>query len=549
MKKKYIPLVFLGIAVFSLTACEQVMDMFTPGNGATYSYREIPVDIPTPNPGNTKARKSSYTYKDYTENNAAVISSTPCVGEAKLLVIPVWFSNSAAFIDPSKKDSVKEDIEKAYFGTNEDTGWRSVKTYYEEESHGALKIDGTVSDWYEISGQHSAYIPSDSGLTLTTSLVTDAVSWYFNNHTSESRKDYDCDEDGYLDGVMLIYAAPDYDTLGIKDAERNKQTNLWAYCFWTQNGGNVANPIANAFFWASYDFMYGSEKATARTGKAYKNGDTSIVDIDTHTYIHEMGHMFGLTDYYDYSEKGYSPAAGFSMQDSNVGGHDPFSSFSLGWGKAYVPTETTNINLKKFASTGEMIVLTPSWNENNSAFDEYLVLEYYDTENNNLNSLDTTSKYMPGKKYPEGTKDRGIRLWHIDGRLLYNAKGNQNYSSSRITTNPRIPGYKVVSLCSNTYYDGKNGESDYLSPLFKEDIKYGNYNILQLIRNDKTAGYQQKDSLTSAMLFKKGEEFSMSVYGKQFVNTGKFNNGSELGFTFKVNALNSNYASITVTKL
>ena len=77
-------------------------------------------------------------YKDLFNNSSYVLSTTPSVGEANILVIPVWFTDSSTYISASNKENVREDIHAAYFGTNEETGWRSVKTYYEEESHGAL---------------------------------------------------------------------------------------------------------------------------------------------------------------------------------------------------------------------------------------------------------------------------------------------------------------------------------------------------------------------------------------------------------------------------
>ena len=547
MKKKgIIKFIALAVTLFSLTACESVLDMFGHVSGGGYSYRPIQEDIPTPNPGNTQAKKAGQTYSDYIDNNLYPLSATPSVGTTKLLVIPVWFTNSSDFISENKKDNVKEDIEYAYFGTNEQTGWRSVKTFYEEESHGALTITGTVSDWYYPNKPYADY-GVDASQEKTMKLVVDSVNWYFANN-ADKREDYDCDNDGYLDGVMLIYAAPDFDVLKSKT-----YTNLWAYCYWIQNNNKIQNNnqehSVNAFFWASYDFMYGSEKSVERTGHSYIDGDTSIASVDTHTYIHEMGHMFGLTDYYDYSEKGYRPAASFSMQDHNVGGHDPFSSFSLGWGKAYIPTESTVINLKRFAKYGEMIILTPKWNDFNSAFDEYLILEYYDADNNNLNSFDANNLYMKssGKSYPEGTKERGIRLWHVDARLLYST--NKTFNSANITSNACIPSYKVTLMASNTYFDGNNRDSEYLSPLAAEDINYCNYNILQLIRNRKSATYLEKDNLNMSMLFKKDDEFTMSEYNRQFVNAGKLNSNVDLGFSFKVNALNKEYASISITKL
>jgi M6 family metalloprotease-like protein len=420
-----------------------------------------------------------------------------------------------------------------------------VKTFYEEESHGALTFTGKVSEWYSC-GKSSTYYsvdnyyknPSDpsSYVHNTSDLVIAASDWYFDNHTDDDRLNYDKDGDGYLDSVMLIYGAPDHIAAGSDD------DNLWAYCFWTDENPNVTSPTANVFFWASYDFMYSSSKAYQRTGKSYYGGgDTRYCSIDTHTYIHEMGHVFGLEDYYDYSGQ-HNPAAGFSMQDNNVGSHDPFSSYALGWGKAYIPTETTTINLKPFQDTGEMILLSPNPDSNNSPFAEYLLLEYYTPTG--LNKFDCDHKYSDA--YPQGPNTQGIRLWHVDARL---AKFNQYNGSLSPTTNPPSQYNKVIMINSNTYLgNGITADSGYLSPLGSE---YYNLNILQMIRNTTSLSEDNylNNNLRSNDLFKAGATFSMSTYKYQFTKTGKLNSNTNLGFTFTVNALTSDNASITVTKL
>ena len=556
MKKKITFLALLGAVVFSLAACQ----LFNYEEGG-YSYRPIGSsgagkmsDVSTPPAGDLEAIESGRTYGDYIKNNVYNFSSTPTVGKAKLLVIPVWFNDSGNFIDQDKKGNVLADIQTVYFGKNTEVGWRSVKTYYEEESHGKLKIDGNVSSWYLPNQSYQNY-KLDNDHAKTTALVNSAINWYFDeDNPSDSRASYDCDKDGYLDGVMLIYAAPDFDVYG----DQNSSGNLWAYCYWVQDPSvkNTVKPGVNAFFWASYDFMYGKNKAGTRTGHdKYANGDTSNnVNVDAHTYVHEMGHMFGLEDYYDYSDYHFLPAGGFSMQDNNVGGHDPFSVFSLGWGKAYIPTTTMNIDLKPFTQSGEMIILSPNWDDTiNSPFDEYLILEYY--TNDGLNYFDSEHAYMEGVKvYPQGSQDYGIRLWHVDARLLYTSVP-KSYSAARVTNDPKIGGgNRVTMLMSNTYNDGQVYE-DYLSPLSVRDPnedRYSRYNILELIRNSTVISSPTSSNkyFTSSSLFKAGDTFTMSRYTRQFTNTGsKLNNGSSLGFTFTVNALNNGYASITVNKI
>jgi len=435
---------------------------------------------------------------------------------------------------------VRGDIEKAYFGTNDETGWRSVKSYYEEESHGALTFNGTVSEWYEC-GKKTSYYGVDEYSENTPALVNSATDWYFNNH-SDSRKDYDKDGDGYLDSVMLIYGAPDHVSASSTSSSYSNFSNLWAYCYWVQDQSvkNVNNPGANVFFWASYDFMYSSSKAYQRTGKSYYGGgDTSHCSIDTHTYIHEMGHVFGLEDYYDYSSNQYNPAAGFSMQDHNVGGHDPFSSYALGWGSAYIPTSTTTIDLKPFQESGEMILLSPSPNSANSPFDEYLLLEYYTPTG--LNELDCDYQY--DNRYPQGPNSSGIRLWHVDARL---AKYNQYTGALSLTTNPPSSYNRVIMANSNTSNDGSEKISGYLSPL---GSSYYDYNILQLIRNKTGQTYKSKSDFTAADMYKAGDSFDISKVSGQFVKSGKLNSNKSIGYTFTVNAISETRASITVTKL
>ena len=490
-----------------------------------------------PGPEELKPIKPGYTYADYLENSYGIIDGTPSVGTANLLVIPIWFTDSTTWIKKDHRDNVRNDIATAYFGSNEETGWRSVETFYEEESHGALMLNGTVSEWYELNKASTTY---RKNYDATTNLVNTAVTWYFANHTDESRKDYDCDRDGYLDGVMLIYGAPDNGSSGDYNAE-----NLWAYCYWVQKSSykSFSNPGPNQYFWASYDFMYSNgSDASSRTGvtsKAYGGGDTSHCTVDAHTYIHEMGHMFGLEDYYDYSGQ-YNPAGGFSMQDSNVGGHDPFSIFSLGWGEAYVPTKTTTIKLKPLTESGEMIILSPSWNAYNSPFDEYIVLEYFTPTG--LNKLDTTYSYSG--QYPKGSGMGGIRVWHVDARLLYIPNNSRTVSADNVTTDVKTTLGDVTLMMSNTYY-GNDGQ-DYITDL---GAAYADYNILQQIRNSTSATYKPKDDMSSSSLFLDGDSFSMSKFSKQFVKNGKLNANIDLGFTFTVGSLTSEYATVNITKL
>ena len=127
----------------------------SPGNttitasSAHYKNKSVSCPVKVIDDNEIQKTELQYTLDDYVKENQYTISSFPNKGNGKLLVIPVWFTDSSNYISESYRATVRDDISKAYFGTNSDVGWYSVKTYYEYESFGNLQIDGVVSEWYE----------------------------------------------------------------------------------------------------------------------------------------------------------------------------------------------------------------------------------------------------------------------------------------------------------------------------------------------------------------------------------------------------------------
>ncbi|MBQ7242842.1 MAG: hypothetical protein IJS52_01350 [Bacilli bacterium] len=526
-------ILLLSLAAMLASCAESIFDLLpvgsTPGTPSA-SVTPIPVTSREMKEGQVAMR---YNYKSIASNSLYPLDYAPTIGSAKLLVIPVWFKDSATFISTAKREDVRSDIEKAYFGSAEDTGWCSVKSFYEIESTGRLSLSGKVAPWYEINKSYRDFADSDAGNAATYDLVPEAVEWYFKNNPSENRADYDCDKNGYLDGVMLIYAAPDYVALG-KSNSREDYTNLWAYCFWLQdkNQMSVSRPGPNAYFWASYDFMYDRSNAYSRTGAShYYSGNNAHTKLDAHTYIHEMGHVFGLDDYYDYGPSAYSDAGGFSMQDHNVGGHDPYSTMAFGWVDPYIPTESCDITLESFQKSRDAIVLTPSWNEYDSPFDEYFILELYTPDG--LNALDATYTYEKTR----GPSTSGIRLWHVDARLhacVQTRRGSDGYdypvySEANLTSNPAAGRYGVEAAFTNTVDD-----ESYSGVMTTVSSKYDDYDLLQLVRNNTRAPLHNTADISNYDLFGNGSSFKMSDFSRQFPNGSKMNNGKDLGWSFSV---------------
>lgn len=551
MKKKLILLALLS--TITLTSCSiNPFDFFSNllNRSEEYSVDEsgniqYSVDITDHSSDNIgkedytpKKEKTEYTYKDYIKRSVYTVDSVPTTGDVKILVIPVWFSDSSSHIAggffSKSKDEVREDIATAFFdrdasGNEKLASWKSVKRFYEEDSFGKLHVDGVVTGWYSIN-KRARDISSNNS---TVSLVKNAVNWAKEQYKSVDWTEYDADNNGYLDCVCLIYG---YHNSSYKEGfggfgrPTKSNDNLWAYTYWIQdtNLRKTNNPGPNTFLWASYDFMY----ADYSGGKNTENNK-----VDAHTYIHEFGHCLGLEDYYDYNTNNSScKSGGFSMQDYNVGGHDPYSRLGYGWVDPYVPTNNCEITLNPFESSGDCVLLTTNFAK--SPFDEYILLEYYTPTG--LNQFDNANQWSSG--FPTGSNDPGIRIWHVDSRLLeykkYPSDTGYGYQIGK-TINQN---YYYLLGCYNTTYS--YAYSDYCSPC----ASLRDFSLLHLIRNSVTMNYRpgEKDFFKSADLFKEGDTFSLEQYCNQFVNGNKMNNGKELPFKVTIKSIDSNGAKLSI---
>ena len=273
-----------------------------------------------------------------------------------------------------------------------------------------------------------------------------------------------------------------------------------------------------------------------------------------------MGHMYGLEDYYDYSSENYrkNPAAGFSMQDNNVGGHDPFSVMAAGWADPYIPTATCDITINDFQSSHDLILLTPEFNSYSSPFDEYLLLELYTPTE--LNKLDSDYKYA--SNYAQGPNAVGIRLWHVDARLLTNSNtfitnAKSSYLYAHAFNNTYLHDCWRCNTCNEFYTNSQvdvanrkckvcgstvvklNGRNSYGYRL-TGNLDYQRINLLQLIRQNSNTSYYAMNNLSSTDLFFKNSYFDMVTYKKQFYfNNGKLNSNKSLGWSFVVTDISS----------
>ena len=490
--------------------------IFVNNNGADIGGGEDPITPPVEEGYDNYYAPNDYSYSstfpaNYNELDDIYLydcDSTPSLGNVNVLVVPIAFTDSTVDNGVSGTNIIN-DLETVFNGTKEETGWHSVSSYFKECSYGALNLSFTVAPtWYQYEKSKSVMGVADTSTTI--SAVTSSVEWYRSQYSSSNCKEFDSDSNGYIDCVFLVYAEKDY------ASGRTSYDNFWAYTFWTQqNNRNVSKPNANTFIWMSYDFMYGDM------------GGSSLIDLDSHTFVHEYGHAMGLNDYYDYGGN-EAPAGGFDMQDFNVGDHNPFSKMSLGWSKPYVVDGNARITIKPHSKYANQTILLASggyngWNK--SPFDEYILIEFYTPEG--LNYFDSHNDTFGG--YPMGTKDIGLRVYHVDCRLygVYNGY-LQGYATSINS------GYLYLVAATNTT------SGDHVSQI-SEAV---NYRQVHLLSQSGTDRMKNKQMFNSVDLFTEGDTFSMSDYSSFFYNKGKFNDNSTLGFSFYVENIAADGATI-----
>lgn len=421
-------------------------------------------------------------YENYFNDRGFHIA--PLKGECKVLAIPIWFTDSSDFISESlvddenhnQKEQILLDLNTILFGSNDDVAFKTLRGFYFDESYASLKITGKVTDWFSCNEKSTDYGDKD---TRINTLAERAIKWYFDESgTSETRSDYDGNNDGYIDSVILYYGA-NYHCFHSDDSPVSSA--------WCRKTNSIKEPVNN-LIWASTMHMY--DLAGFKPVSQKTTGDLSTIHgLDATVTLHEFGHSLGLPDMYDTNHTSI-PAGLFNMQSNDIGSHDPYSLMALGYAKPYVfdSSDTTlaneiTITIHDLQSSGDIILLTPKWDNTNQIFDEYMLIELYTPTG--LNAYHARNKY----------EFVGIRLWHVNAKIDPSTKKHYNTNNSIET----------------------------------------NYDLLHYIRNNEEESYHTLSALSEDNVFKKGDTFTMDKYKSQFYNAdGKLDSGLDLGFSFSV---------------
>ena len=424
------------------------------------------------------------------------VNSYPTTGKKqKLLVAPIKFTKNPEDANDTidANDALLEKIRITFTGTQEEIdkvgGTISVQSFYEQSSFGKGAFDVVMIPTWIDFGETAKSFEKTSGGSAGVSAAERVRTWYIAEYKKEnhgslgadaySLDELDSDDDGFIDLIWNVYAYP---------YSSNDTSFWWAYVTYTGNSaGTLTSPTVQTLAWASTNFL-------AEGSNGY----------ESRTFIHETGHTLGMDDYYDYNKE-WSPAGGIDYMDQNLGDHNSYSKFAYGWVNPWVLKEedleggkTAEITLRLATTTGDCLVLA-SPNYNNTAFDEYMMVELVGPYG--LCKKDYTTQ--------SGFTQYGIRVWHIDAR----ATSSKSYAEEEVFSTPDEVGQKAFDLRNDNSKFGRGKDGDYWTTSSGAKRSYSQISIMEASWSDTNAQTNTTYKASNSSLFRKNSTFNLKDSG------------------------------------
>lgn len=258
--------------------------------------------------------------------------------------------------------------DRLYFNGGVHTSWgeMSVADFYETQSYGKLKLEGTVFDWYTARHERSYYDNKKF------ELISEAADFYRAQGVDFSG--FDSDGDGVMDAVVFHFAGA--------------------------SSSGMEGPWYSGVTSTSYA-PHGYGEIDGLCVRSYVQIDESATDgwdrsIDV--ICHELMHTLGMPDLYDLVDITVKPAE--DLMVGNINFINPYLKMMLGWiDSVKVITEDEKdirLDVHGGAEPGQIAIVTDCWN---GLFDEFYLIAY--------------------RKHYQFTT---AVIWHIDARLTSDGK-------------------------------------------------------------------------------------------------------------------------------
>lgn len=430
-------------------------------------------------------------------------SNSPIVENPKILIVPVTLPADDSSYIQSWTTSKLNEMNDYFFGDSP----LSFVNYYKTISYGKMNFSGMLTSVYtETSSDYTVEkINADTSYGVLKAMVLRAVDWVFATYPSVDWSEYDQDNNGTFDNIHII---------------TNYNATTWAGPLWPH--------VSNFGLTGTHD----APSIDRHSLGAINHMSSSI------TQVHEQGHIFGLKDYYDYTDNSTSNRnyiGNADMQSHNVFDWNSYSKLSAGLMNPYVIDGTLDdvtLTIGDAATTPDCILVPADYSTwNGSSFDEYFLIELF--SNKGINQQFWSSYCTNRANLGNG----GIRLYHVDARLYHLWHSDPDAQAAG------LDGTEITSLDKSTWgwYPnyvaiGPNNSYNYQStgygannPPACSDMK-----LLTLIQRGGTDTFGQNVNtyLSQNDLFKTGDTFTFNAYKHFLSKTGQTVTSMDNGETF-----------------
>ena len=364
--------------------------------------------------------------------------ATPLNIAPRGLVILVNFTDVAFTTDKAELDSMLQgksytrDYSYFYDGKNNHiTSEGSARKYFYDSSNGhydpQFDVIGpvTVSKNMEYYGKNNPSTQFDAApwtmVKEACQLVNDSVDF----------KQYDNNNDGYVDFVYVIYA-------GYGEADGGDENTIWPHSYWLLDAGITCK----------VDGKYVDLYACGNEMDSRTNYHTGIG-----TFCHEFSHVLGLPDLYETTGYGTHKTIGaWSILDygpyNNDGNTPPaysaYERFMMGWLTPRLIVDAENVELAELQESNSALLISSS-DQHNLIGNDPKPTTFYLLENRQQVGWD---EYLPG---------HGLMLTKVQYSSNSWLQNTVNNSSNRMGVDLIEADGKKPSSGSNGYA-GKAGD-------------------------------------------------------------------------------------------
>ena len=327
--------------------------------------------------------------------NKTNVKKAPLTGNKKGLIILVNYKDVKFQTSNAETNTLYTNVANTTGYSDENGFDGSVSDYFNAQSRGVFNLTFNVVGPVTVKNNMSYYGQNvDNADAHAGSMVIEAVN--LAKSSISNWRQYDWDNDGYVDQVMVIYAGEGEASGGADDTIWPHEYSLSSAQTYDNDGTGPVNVGTTS------SPLYVDTYAVANEGMVEQSlfGD-SFTYMGIGTICHEFSHCLGLMDMYDTQYSGNFGMGEWDLMDQgsyNNGGFTPanYSSYEkmeIGW---ITPTELTEAKsvsaMKAWADDDECYKIT------NKANDK----EYYLLENRQKKGWD---QYVPGS---------GLLVLHVD---------------------------------------------------------------------------------------------------------------------------------------